>query len=1212
MFIAPNTGVEIELIHPSKLSKSKATNITSFSDSVELQDIFSSHNPDDIRQSWEYRLSNEKQFHLLPGTDFSKVCTGKMSPTSTLTLTPYAKKQAGILYETATRYAYLAPPMGLANCIDWKEYYGDASIDDDGELNLMTAASSDFFEDDPSRSSKTIDLKFNELKMEWAAPLLAVTGAFVYFDDDMNVCGVNVITLKNTDYSLSLSGPFKTPKLVVNAVSELERISVCPLQGLHENSYVALSWILPYETFENVGPSQGRNPNKHGSFLFMRYDGTAETYAVATSVHTNYDEESSILPDVFSSSSCRSSKYAELAENSSFAEEYIDDSKVQKWKKYITSMCYKKTNIDDPDTTPVTRPRSLEGETSLIHEACRSRVDIKHIISLLENSVERDALLQQDKFGWVPLHYLCAFSAENKELISLVIKESPEAVYIKDSFGRYPLHIACDNHNSHASVVKMLLGGEKEDLVLKPTKYLKRLPLHIALDRGLDASVIAILLDADTKFKSIRATTDINSRPIHSALKKRLPAQTISLLLEADANLYVKEDDEFADIYSKFRGLLPLHIACLTGASRDAVSLLLDKDISGKTLIARAEGSITKNAGIQLSLRESIRKGSTEGKIPLHLAIARRSVETIKLLLKRAEIESESDESIYLQDKRGRVALHMACVNNISHEVVKLLINIDKEKVNVGKIDSYGKLPIHYACDHKDAQKKSISLLLHAEREREEIEKAGINTLEHSRSISTKNKSPIWYAVKAGAPADVLETLMKEEGFSLEGFDRRAMRKDLAEIIKDKPSLQKILNQRLAIRRNLFLLMLRFIADLGSLICFYIAIEQYADDKRSDVIISLLWVWLAIFILLELYQIRIERLRVYLLELWNWYEMIMIALFILSVTILFSWEICDSNSEITSICTHPEILQDSYTRIFTATGIILIVNVVKSLQGIFLPFALFGSGLYNIFKTLTPFLIVSLLILIAFTNAYRISVNFADDNKTWDSETTRGQCVESFLTCFLTVLQGFFGGGGDATTGWLDIGFGIVIAIILLNVVIAIVSDSWEDSKGTAAYAFWSSRVERLCQLGKSAEISKHNLFLFTWIDSLRWIPFQDDISWSKDYPYSLVQSREEYENPYYYFSKRDAHKIADSRSLDSSLYWIRKDTDLGLVESEISQAYTSFKWLMNNTVYIFFALIGPFTAGLLWPAEFSVYVLNIGLDTNDSTSSNNDYDGNS
>lgn len=186
------------------------------------------------------------------------------------------------------------------------------------------------------------------------------------------------------------------------------------------------------------------------------------------------------------------------------------------------------------------------------------------------------------------------------------------------------------------------------------------------------------------------------------------------------------------------------------------------------------------------------------------------------------------------------------------------------------------------------------------------------------------------------------------------------------------------------------------------------------------------------------------------------------------------------------------------------------------------------------------------------------------------------------------------------------------LSIILLNVVIAIVSDSWEDSKGTAAYAFWSSRVERLCQLGKSAEISKHNLFLFTWIDSLRWIPFQDDISWSKDYPYSLVQSREEYENPYYYFSKRDAHKIADSRSLDSSLYWIRKDTDLGLVESEISQAYTSFKWLMNNTVYIFFALIGPFTAGLLWPAEFSVYVLNIGLDTNDSTSSNNDYDGNS
>ena len=954
-----------------------------------------------------------------------------MSPTSTLTLTPYAKKQAGILYETATRYAYLAPPMGLANKINWKEYYGDASIDDDEELNLMSAPSSDFFDDDPQldiRASKVIDLKFNTLKMEWAAPLLAVTGAFVYFDDEMNVCGVNVITLKYTDYSLSLSGPFKTPKLVVNAVSELDRISVCPLQGLHENSYVAVSWILPHETFENVGPSQGRNPNKHGSFLFMRYDGTAETYAVATSVHTNYDEESSILPDIFSSSSCRSSKYAELAEDSSFAEDFIDDSKIHKWKKYITSMCYNKSHSDDPDTTAVTRPRSLEGETSLIHEACRSRVDIKHIIFLLESSVERDALLQQDKFGWVPLHYVCAFSAENKELISLVIKESPEAVYIKDSFGRYPLHIACDNHDTHASVVKMLLGEEKEDLVLKPTKYLKRLPLHIALDRGLDASVIAILLEADRKFKSIRATTDINCKPIHSALKKRLPAQTISLLLEADANLYVEEDDEFADIYSKFRGLLPIHIACLTGASRDVVSLLLDKDISGKTLVARAEGSITKNTGIQLSLRESIRKGSTEGKIPVHLAIARKSIETIKLLLKRAEIEGESDESIYLQDKRGRVALHMACVNNISHEIVKLLINIDKEKVNIGRIDFNGKLPVHYACDHKDAQKKTISLLLHAEREREKIEKAGNNSAKHSRSISTKGKSPIWYAVKAGAPADVLETLMKEDGFSLEGFDRRAMRKDLAEVIKDKPSLQKVLNKRLALRSIFFRFTLRLCADLGSLGCFYFAIEQYANDKRSEDIVHALWVFVSIFILNELDQIRIESLRVYLLELSNWYEMTMIALLSLSVTVLFSWKICDSNSEIKSICTHPEILQNSYTGIFTATGILLAVNVVKSLQGFFLPFALFGSGLYNIFKTLTPFLTVSLLILIAFTNSYRISVNFADDNKTWDSETTRGQCVESFQSCFLTVLQGFFGGGGDATTGWLDIAFGIVIA----------------------------------------------------------------------------------------------------------------------------------------------------------------------------------------
>lgn len=77
-----------------------------------------------------------------------------------------------------------------------------------------------------------------------------------------------------------------------------------------------------------------------------------------------------------------------------------------------------------------------------------------------------------DSFGWNPLHYACAFSADDEDLIRFLVEQEPRCIFQADIYGRYPLHIACDNEKVQSSVVELLLGSE-EKLILKTTKYFK-------------------------------------------------------------------------------------------------------------------------------------------------------------------------------------------------------------------------------------------------------------------------------------------------------------------------------------------------------------------------------------------------------------------------------------------------------------------------------------------------------------------------------------------------------------------------------------------------------------------------------------------------------------------------------------------------------------------------------------------------------------------
>ena len=106
----------------------------------------------------------------------------------------------------------------------------------------------------------------------------------------------------------------------------------------------------------------------------------------------------------------------------------------------------------------------------------------------------------------------------------------------------------------------------------------------------------------------------------------------------------------------------------------------------------------------------------------------------------------------------------------------------------------------------------------------------------------------------------------------------------------------------------------------------------------------------------------------------------------------------------------------------------------------------------------------------------------------------------------------FFCGPGMTNSWWLDQLFGLLIVVVLLNVVIAVVSDAWEDSQKQARTSFWKYRVSFLVDNGSMAR----NAFFFPkmcgMIDSLGLIiwynPLEDlelVTSWTRGVVFFMV-----------------------------------------------------------------------------------------------------------
>lgn len=238
-----------------------------------------------------------------------------------------------------------------------------------------------------------------------------------------------------------------------------------------------------------------------------------------------------------------------------------------------------------------------------------------------------------------------------------------------------------------------------------------------------------------------------------------------------------------------------------------------------------------------------------------------------------------------------------------------------------------------------------------------------------------------------------------------------------------------------------------------------------------------------------------------------------------------------------------------------------------------------------------------------FTYSYRITYDGAEvaedgadrmlKKKSAAGGSIASKCNDSLGTCFMGVLSAFLSGGTEELNDFNDVFFGLIIVLVVLNVVIAIVSDAWDTAKDEATDLYWQGRLNFLLEMRSiirflESQEAPEILKKLDEIPSVMGKSAIANISWTRDYPYHLVDTKAEYDNPKVFFSPEIADVILKAKSPANDLRWLALDEK----EHRIAQVKVSIKWFGIYILDFFLIIIGFVTFGLLWSEHKRVWLL--------------------
>lgn len=568
--------------------------------------------------------------------------------------------------------------------------------------------------------------------------------------------------------------------------------------------------------------------------------------------------------------------------------------------------------------------------------------------------------------------------------------------------------------------------------------------------------------DEETRASAASVRGQADATPLHMVCKlPNPPADVVQSLVNS-----ATETAQWTDSH----GWLPLHHACANGASGEVLNILTEVYPEGKTkqdnqfrtplhfyVTRRTENTdvMAENVG-SLSNSGAAELPDRGGMLPMHYACAYGTNAAVLEVLAKAY-----NESLTTRENKGRTPMHLAMVNahrSASPGVIRfLLLSSGSDAVNMR--DSLGYLPLHLLA-------------------------AGLKGIKVDEQNPRQNVSDclsMYLDAKPLATADFLTALQ-----------------DLPDWLQDvavvSPHVRSLLNEKIVQRFHTAILMLDFYMYFLVIICFELASQTAIDHKfckgvcpdyqpRMSLIVCL-FVGAIYFSLRELIQIvslfTLNSLSSWFTEFTNLIDLLVV------VTVLIYTALMTTGDY--------EIVDKEQFRLGVATTkLILWIAIISFLKSTSVEFAVFVSGLLYVLKSLVYFLTAVAVILFAFAQMFFIIYYkgpMCGETKPGDSEPSSSPSSApsfedavmehpcAFPHCeyrysLLKVYTMMMGEIGDETryeteivAQLLYVLYAFLVVILLSNVLIAIVTDSYEIIQNDrAAIEFWSNRLDYVAEL---------------------------------------------------------------------------------------------------------------------------------------------------
>lgn len=830
--------------------------------------------------------------------------------------------------------------------------------------------------------------------------------------------------------------------------------------------------------------------------------------------------------------------------------------------------------------------QNKEGQTSL-HYACKYQAHVDIIRELIDIG-GNDLICQVDNSQMTSLHYACANDASEQTVKLLIEKGGDELITAVEEDGWTALHFACRN-NAENGVVKMLIDKGPDNFIFRSTDQ-GWTALHRACANDASVEVIELLVNKGKKRLLLQNTNDEPQRNAldYACMYHDDPAVIETLLSCGGDNLMESDRDKVTT---------SLFLLCASrGASSNMVLPFLLR--GGKEMLVERRGN---NMSV------------------LHAACenADAKLDTIEVLLKFG-----GRRLLFAQDDNGDRAIHYAMKNGIDTGVIKLLlkkggmdlaVSINRNRDNpLHNITS--KTPLE-AIDLID--RYSLGQLCFQRNNNGDIP---LGILIPNVDVAEKHilhLQDIMYHYNKRYSVDSLVA----SAHSLIAAMRHLPQEKQYRLLRAK-FIRTVLNH-LAITPCAMLVMILDVAMQVVTVWIYAFninhhghslpnnfVNGYNLSQSSQMYLYVSFGWITIR----------EATQLYSSNFWGYIGDISNIIDVIQIGLVF----------FTFVTLYKDFAQETLLYLLICCIGVSWVRLIFVFSNIIFGVKVFLIALVSITRKLVPFLFVTVIIVLAFAHMYYAtcpppgiqcssgSASTIEDAQYLDGAWTC-ELSDSYFKSFTMLFDGDFEffdeWSGIQST--LSILFASVIGIVLLNILIAVVNDSFVKVSDDGENAFWPGRLHFLYEVDDISKVLCRFLHFSKQLNSEQkkvWYRYKPSRRMFSSYQNSIdieewhdFPSCYELLNWYYGISKKPAFydriyaflQVAQWREIiPPSEGFSKVIVGVSHKEKIESHGLQLAIWMFSMVVLVvacalipFMIVLAPLTLGVFWPMEIKEFV---------------------